>query len=383
MLIAILHTNANYLTGLRLPLMKDLRNRGCDVIAIAPNISEIHENILSAHGIRSLRCQIDATGFNPVRDIYNCVGLTKLLRSVRPDVILTNTAKAVIYGSLCAYIAGVGKRFALISGLGYAYTDDGKKANARKLIARLMLSILYSIALRLNKSVIFQNSDDREFLTRKKICPKDIAEVVAGSGVDVKEYSYAQREILRPVFIMVSRLLIEKGVHNYIEAAIETSKHLPDAKFFLIGDYDNNPSSLTREQMKSEDFEGKIDWVSGVRDVRPWLYKANIFVLPSYREGLPRSTLEAMSTGLPVITTNVPGCRETVEDGVNGILVPVRNSEMLASAMINLGGDLNRAVEMGKASRGVIMKKFDSEIVNDQMCQIMGLTAFVHSELAI
>lgn len=371
MLIAVLHSNANYLTGLRLPLMRELRRSGYNVMAIAPNMESRHVAILNRNGIEGMRCDLDATGFNPIIDLTNMFRLVALLKKLRPGVILTNTAKPVIYGTFAAKLAGISRRYALVSGLGYAFTDDGTIRNHRKSFVRAVISVLYAMALRFNGAVIFQNQDDLQELCSKRICNRRRAHVVAGSGVDISEYSYKERTRAGLTFIFVGRVLMEKGVRNYLEAARIVKEELPHAKFLLIGDIDNNPSALTVSEIRPYVLDGTVRCVHGVTDVRPWLYQANVFVLPSYREGVPRSTLEAMATGLAVITTDVPGCRETVSDGINGLLVNVRDTCSLASAMVRLGKDPDLIARMGRASRELVEKIFDVTLINRDMCRIM------------
>lgn len=373
MQIAILHSNANYLTGLRLPFMRELRRLGHDVVAMAPNMEPKHISILDGDGIEGVRCDLDATGFNPIVDLRNMCRLALLLRKLRPAIVFTNTAKPVIYGTFAAKLAGVSRRYALVSGLGYAFTDDGMIRNRRKSFVRAVISVLYAMALRLNGEVIFQNHDDLQELCSKRICNRKRAHVVAGSGVDIYEYGYQERRQTELTFILVGRMLVEKGVRNYLEAARIVKRELPQAKFLLVGDVDNNPSALTISEIQPYILDGTVSYIRGVTDVRPWLYQANVFVLPSYREGVPRSTLEAMSTGLAVITTDVPGCRETVSDGVNGLLVNVRDTRTLASAMIRLGKDPSLIARMGRASRDLVEAAFDVNLINRDMCRIMNV----------
>ncbi|MBM7123985.1 glycosyltransferase family 4 protein [Dyella flava] len=374
MRIVVLHSNANYLVGLRLPLMRELTKLGHEVVAIAPNMSAEHLDTLRKCRIDGRRCDLDATGFNPIVDLKNTWSLVALLKQLQPTVILTNTAKAVIYGTFAAKLAGVSRRYALVSGLGYAFTDDGKVRNWRKVFVRTTMSALFSMALRLNRGVIFQNRDDLDELCSKLICSRNQAHVVAGSGVDLDEFGYRRRDRAELNFILVGRLLMEKGVKNYLEAARLVKSELPQANFLLVGDFDSNPSALTFDSIQSYLQDGTVRHIRGVTDVRPWLYQAHIFVLPSYyREGVPRSTLEAMATGLAVITTDTPGCRETVSEGVNGLLVNVRDTRSLASAMIKLGSDFDLATSMGQASRRLAEKRFDVNLVNHDMCRIMGV----------
>lgn len=373
LLVCVMHTNANYLVGLRLPLMKDLRARGLRVVALAPNMSPSHVDALSRHGIEAHACRLDPTGMNPLRDIANAVSLSRQLRQLAPDLLLTNTAKAVVFGTLAGVIARIPKRFALLSGLGFAFTADGKRPTLRKTLARVLMWGFYAVALRMNRAVIFHNADDLAELLSLKACPPDRCVVVSGSGIDTREYAFRERHWTPPVFVMVGRLLVEKGSRVFLEAARLTKAAVPSARFIVVGARDSNPSALPAGEIEAYIAEGIVEWAGGVDDVRPWLYQGTIFTLPSYREGVPRSTLEAMSTGMAIITTDVPGCRESVIDGLNGLLVPVRDSEALSKAMIRLAGDPALASAMGRESRILAENRFEVSVVNEQMCKAMGI----------
>jgi glycosyltransferase involved in cell wall biosynthesis len=371
--IVVMHSNADYLIGLRLPLLKELRSRGLEVHALAPNMVERHVAILTRHGIHGVPCRIEPTGLNPIRDVADFFAIVPLLKRLSPDVILTNTIKPVIYGGIAAALAGIRFRYALVSGLGYAFTEDGTKWNVKKLLIRWISSLLYGVSCRLNRKVIFQNRDDRDLLVRRGICPRGRAIVVAGSGVDLTSYEFREQSASSPVFVMVARLLAEKGIREYLASATLVKAQRPDARFLLVGGEAGNPSAVRRDEIQEMMRKGIIEWAGDVEDVRPWLRQATVFVLPSYREGLPRSTLEAMATGLAVITTDVPGCRETVIAGENGLLVPPRDPASLSAAMLQLAGDPAAVRAMGKRSREFVEQAFDVSKVNEAMCSILGV----------
>jgi glycosyltransferase involved in cell wall biosynthesis len=373
LLVCVVHTNANYLVGLRLPLMKNLRARGKRVVALAPNMSREHAEVLARHGIDAHPCRLDPTGMNPLRDIANAVSLSRQLKQLAPDMLLTNTAKAVVFGTLAGFIARVPQRFALLSGLGFAFTPDGKPPTLRKTVARALMWCFYAITLRMNRAVIFHNSDDLAELVSLKACPPGRCVVVSGSGIDIQEFAFRERDWDSPVFVMVGRLLVEKGTRVFLEAARMTKAVLPGARFIVVGARDGNPSALPAGEIEQYVADGIVEWAGGVDDVRPWLYQGTVFTLPSYREGVPRSTLEAMATGMAIITTDVPGCRESVAQGLNGILVPVRDSGALSKAMIQLAGDPRRVSAMARESRMLAENRFEVSVVNEQMCRAMGI----------
>jgi glycosyltransferase involved in cell wall biosynthesis len=311
------------------------------------------------------------TGLNPFVDAANTVRMSKVLRRLGLGVLLTNTVKPVVFGSVAAAIAGVPRRYALISGLGYAFTDDGRKLNLKKLAVGFITALLYSIACRLNSKVIFQNQDDLDLFRRRAICPSAKAVLVAGSGVDLLRFPFVARSTSATSFVMVARLLAEKGVREFLEAARLVKARYPEARFTLVGGGAGNPSAVPASEVQPYVDAGIVECPGDVPDVSAWLRNATVFVLPSYREGIPRSTLEAMATGLCVVTTDVPGCRETVVEGVNGLLVPPRCPQALAKALTRLMEDPVGVERMGCASREMAEQKFDVVHVNEMMCRIL------------
>ena len=370
--VAVIHSNAGYLTGLRLPLLRHLGRRA-DVVALAPRLEPWHVGVLEDAGVEGRSFRLAPTGLNPVRDALDTIQLARMLRSMAPDVVITNTIKPVIFGTFAAWLAGISRRYALVSGLGYAFTDVGAPAGRRKRVVRMLTAFLYRRAFALNDRVIFQNADDLREFVDAGICPRSKATLVDGSGIDVDAYRPTLLEP-RPTFVMVSRLLREKGVMDYLEAARTVKARIPEASFLLVGGADGNPTALADRDLRGFIDDGTVEWVGAVRDVRPSLARASIFVLPSYREGLPRSTLEAMAAGLAVITTDVPGCRETVRDGINGLLVPVRDVDALAAAMEEVARDLPRVETMGNASRAMAEARFDIARIHRQMDEILDLS---------
>jgi glycosyltransferase involved in cell wall biosynthesis len=233
---------------------------------------------------------------------------------------------------------------------------------------------MYRAALAGASSVFFQNNDNLQTLSRAGILPSDTpTKVVAGSGVDLSHFSPAQLPAQISV-LMIARLLGDKGAREYAAAAAEIRQSRPDILFKLVGWFDEgNPDSISRSEMDSWIRSGAIEYLGAAQDVRPALRNCSIYVLPSYHEGMPRSVLEALATGRPVITTDVPGCRETVAHGVNGLLVPPRNPSALADALTVLVNDPSLCERMGVASLALAQKKFDVNIVTAQMIETMDL----------
>lgn len=368
--MAVIHSNPDYLLGSRLPLLRHLRHR-FDVVALAPGLSRAHRAELSRYGIRASSISLNPTGLNPFADAIDMVRLARQLRGLRPDAVLTNTLKPVTLGTFAALLAGVPRRYALISGLGFAFIRDDGPVGFRRRIVSTIATVEYRAALPRNRRVAFHNGDDLREFVDAGICPPDRAGRVNGSGVDTSAYEMAL-PVGEPVFITVSRLLLDKGVREYMEAARIVKSRIPEARFLLVGDVDRNPRAIDPSEVNQYVRDGTIEWPGHVQDVRPYLRRAAVFVMPSYREGLPRSTLEAMAMGRAVITTDVPGCRETVVDGENGLLVPVRDVDGLAAAMDQLARDPGRVAAMGRASRRMAEEVFDTDVVHRQLDEVMG-----------
>jgi glycosyltransferase involved in cell wall biosynthesis len=370
MRIAVVHSNADYLLGPRLPLLRHLRER-FDVVAMAPRLGVSHMAELRGLQIEGVDFSLQPTGLNPFVDLVDTVRLVQKLRQLRLDAVLTNTIKPVTLGTFAAALAGVRRRHALISGLGFAFIDDDETPGLRKRIVRFVATAQYRAALALNSRVVFHNRDDLRFFVSSGICRADRAGHVDGSGVDTDAFAQAP-PVREPVFVAVSRLLKDKGIVEYLEAARFVKSRVPKATFLLVGDVDANPSSLDREAVQRYVDDGTIEWAGAVDDVRPWLRRASVFVLPSYREGMPRSTLEAMAIGRAIVTTDVPGCRETVVEGANGLLVPARDADALAAAMTELALQPDRAASMGIASRRIVEERFALPVVHRQLDRLLG-----------
>lgn len=370
-LLFFFHTNVNYLVGLRLPMLAALADAGYLVKAFAPDMNDKAANELRRHGIDVGRLPLDAAGLNPIRDVRNMFALARLLRKDRPDIVFTNNIKPVAFGTIAAALAGVPRRYALVGGLGYAFTNTpGARVGYGRSAMQLIASLLYAVSFRLCKFVIFHNLDDRALLVKRRICPPNVAVVVSGSGVDTQRFVPAKLPNV-PTFIFVGRLLADKGVREYLEAARSTKTRFPEARFLLVGDVDANPSAIKLEDVLAYTKTGDVEWKGKVDDVRPFLLESSVFVLPSYREGVPRSTLEAMACGLAVITTDAPGCRETVVPGRNGFLVPVGDAGALSDAMCALCSESTLVVKMGGESRLIAVERFSVDKINKDILRLL------------
>lgn len=361
---------ADSLIRFRGELLKRFVDAGHHVVACAPEASEEVRAALAASGVQYRDVPIDRAGLDPVKDMRTIFSLMRLFREIEPDVLLTYTIKPVLYGGLAAMMTRVPERYAMITGVGHAFSGKGKKAWAVGRIARM----LYRIVLKGCRRVIFQNPDDRAlFEGLNLLASPEQAALIDGSGVDVDRFG--QQPLPRtPSFLLIARLLEEKGVYHYVEAARILKQRYPDAVFRLAGWVDENPTSVTQSELDGWIEEGVVDFLGSLEDVRPALADSLVFVLPSaYGEGTPRTVLEAMATGRPIVTTDAPGCRETVVEGENGYLVPPRDTPALADAMAAFLDDPGLARTMGAESRRIAEARYDVHKVNEDILKIMDL----------
>lgn len=363
------------LVSFRGHLISDLVGQGLTIHAAGPDLpmdSEIRAQ-LEQKGAHVHDIFLKRTGMSPLDDLRTLVGLFRLMRVIKPDYVLGYTIKPVIFGTLAAAMAGCRQRFALITGLGYSFSghSDSRK---QRLIGRIATN-LYRQSLRFTHKVFFQNPDDqalfRELGVLNGVTP---SVVVNGSGVDIDHY--APRPYPDKVaFLLISRLLIDKGVREYAEAAYRLKEEFPEARFILVGDIDSNPNSITSRELAKWVDDGVITYLGKQDDVRDALGASSVFVLPTfYREGVPRTILEALAMGRPVITTDTPGCRETVIEGENGYLVEPRNAGELTSAMRAFIVSPQLVEIMGRCSREQALRKYDVRKVNAVMLKEMGIS---------
>lgn len=353
-------------------LISALQKEGAEVHIAAPFSGAPPELMqdLRATGAKLHSIALARTGTNPLADFRLLLQLYLLMRRIRPQMFLGYTIKPVIYGSIAAWLAGVEKRFALITGLGYAFADSRRRSFAR------LIHRLYAFALARVHKAFFQNPDDLGLFKQLGILDdRTAAVVVNGSGVDVSHYSFAPIADIDISFLMIGRLLGAKGVREYAGAARKVKAVDPGAEFRLVGRIDNNPDSIDQAELDAWIEEGLVEYLGPQFDVRPALRRCTVYVLPSYREGTPRTVLEAMAIGRPIITTDAPGCRETTVDGQNGYLVAPRSEQELADAMMRFIESPGLAAEMGMKSREIAEQKYDVDKVNAMMLAEMGFTS--------
>ena len=353
-------------------LIRTFQARGMTVHVAAPGLGAgtTASDRLMEHNIVPHDIPLRRTGLNPFADLHTLVRLFSLMKDLKPDLVLSYTIKPVIYGSLAAAAARIQRRFALITGLGYAF-QSGKPSSLLQSVAQR----LYRAALSGIDKVFFQNPDDEIlFKERGIVSARTPTCVVNGSGVDVARFPVSPLPPGPPVFLMIGRLLTDKGVREYAAAAKEVKRAHPEARFTLVGWIDSNPSAITEAELHQWIDEGTIEFLGRLDDVRPAIAAASVFVLPSYREGTPRTVLEAMAMGRPIITTDAPGCRETVRHGDNGFLVPVKDAAAFAEAMTTFLCNTSLLDPMARRSREIALEKYDVRLVNEHMLREMGLT---------
>lgn len=348
-------------------LIRDMISKGHEVIVTGPNRDYV-EDVLALGVSEFIEVKLVKDNTSILGDLSYLKALISVFREKKPDLVFGYTIKPVIYGSLAAKLAGVSKIYAMVTGLGRVYASGGVKAK----IVRLITGVLYKMAFLCCDRVIFQNRDDIAELVGKHYLPERKTVQVNGSGVNMERF---RRTALpeQPVFLMVSRVIREKGVMEYCQAARTSKKTCPDARFILLGGLDASIGALKMEDIQPFIDDGSIEFPGEVKDPVAFYQQCSVFVLPSYyREGLPRTLLEAMSCGRAIITTDWPGCREPVADGVNGYMIPVRDAAALAQRMETLAGDPELVRKMGAAAYKTCREKYEVSIINEQMRSIIG-----------
>lgn len=364
----ILTSNSSWtLYKFRGNFIRGLINDGFQVYLISPSDQYI-EN-LQAFGANFLKLSLSRCGLNPFREIGTLFQYFKLIRKIKPDQIISYTVKPIVYASLAARICRVPKIYSVVTGRGYVFLGKGL---FRKNLKKLVL-LLYKTVFLFCDKVIFLNVEDQALFVDLGLVKKKKTSRIFGEGVDI---NYFKPNIKRSnvnfnfTVIMVARLLRDKGVYEYIAAARNLKKKYPDISFNLLGSTDLNPSSLNEDDLDFLQKEGVINYLGVVDDVRPYLNKSDLFVLPSYTEAMPIALLEAMSMQLPVIATNIPGCNELINGIGNGSLIPIKDSHALENeieAMYSLAPNVRR--EMGRKSRAHVAALYSSEQIYKELAK--------------
>lgn len=359
-----------YLQNFRLGLIRELQSRGIEILALAPpdDSSPRFRDL----GVRYVSFPMSRRGLNPLTDLQLLANLYSVYRKERPDFVFHNTIKPVIYGSIAARRADV-RHVNMIPGLGYVFI--GKKFAQRGL--RAMVRWLYRFALSRSQKVFFQNPDDQQYFVQHGLVEESRTAVTFGSGVDLEYFSFAEPLNTNGTctFLLVARMLWDKGVGEFVSAARKVKQTFPAASFQLLGMLDkDNPSHIPEATIAGWTKTGIVEYLGEVADVRPHIQRADVVVLPSYyREGVPKSLLEAMALGRPIITTDAPGCKETVIHGVNGLMIPTRDEQALFDAICAMIVKPEKRLEMGREGRRIAVERFDVKRVNRMILDSMSI----------
>ncbi|MCS0000027.1 glycosyltransferase family 4 protein [Vibrio alginolyticus] len=340
-----------------------------EVVCAASNASLEDRRAIKEIATSYIDYPVSRSGLSPLKDVVTLLYFIIYLARLKPDYLFTYTIKPIIWGGIAARITRVRSFYAMVTGLGYAF----QKGGLAKTALNTLVKFLYRSALKKSKGVIFQNRDNMQVFIDEGIVPKEKCFLVNGSGVDLSHYNLSPLPST-PHFLLIARLLGDKGIREYAQAAKLVKQKYPEAVFELVGPEDPSPDGIKLDEVHQWTDSGAIKYSSATTDVRPFIESCAIYVLPSYHEGMPRTVLEAMAMGRPILTTDVPGCRETVIDGENGWLVEKANAEQLAEKMLWFIENQDKWQEMGKSSHDMAYEKFDVHKVNAEILKIMGLS---------
>ncbi len=362
--------HASYFLTHRLPVFQSLQESGCDVHVAVPAKSDALGRMIDADAIETIErlgfhfhdIPISRGSINPINELRTLYYLFRLYRTLKPELIYHATVKPVLYGGLMSRIVGIPGAIFGVTGLGYLFVASGFKG----LLIRMPIKLAFRLALsHPNAHTIFQNYDDYEAFVHQNLVNARNATVIKGSGVDLSEYNYLEETNCTPIVVLISRMLWDKGVREFVEAARILSNAGTKGRFVLVGDSDpDNPASVPQSQLRAWQDQGIIEWWGWRKDIPSILQQSHIVSLPSYYpEGVPKCLIEAAACGKPIVTTNMPGCKEIVEDGINGFLVPPRDTSSLAESIRQLIENPELRQEMGRRSREIAESEFSIEKV--------------------
>ncbi|MBX2946969.1 MAG: glycosyltransferase family 4 protein [Cyclobacteriaceae bacterium] len=358
----VLNTSWN-IVNFRLSLIKSLQNLGHEIHTIAP--VDPYTETLKELGCIHHPLKMDSRGANPIKDFALIFELYSIYRSIRPDVVLHYTIKPNVYGTLAAALLRI-PAVNNVCGLGTVFLKKGPLS--------IIAKFLYRSSFRFARKVFFQNPDDLELFLNKKLVPENAVDLIPGSGIDLKKFaSVPYTRNSKFTFLLISRLITDKGIMEYIEAVRKLKRQGLDARFQVLGAMDpEHKRGISRDVVQSWINTGTIEYLGTTDDVRQFITKADCIVLPSYREGTPRTLLEAASSSKPIIATNVPGCTQVVEHGVNGLLCNLKDADDLAEKMRTLTLlDDNQLMTYGANGRKKMEAEFDEALVINKYLQTL------------
>jgi glycosyltransferase involved in cell wall biosynthesis len=354
----VITSQAFSLINFRKEILQKMCDKGLEVYALAPDFTSADKNNLLDLGVTPVDTKIERVSLGPIRAFIELYDLTKKIKKIDADISLCYFAKPVVIGNIAAMMSGVKARFSIIEGLGNSRTSI-----ENSFVYKLLFIAAYKIALFGSNKIFFTNKEDLSFFLTKKLINKNQSVYWGGIGVNLKYWSCDKTVIAqdKPLkFIMSTRLLKSKGVLIYLKAAESIKRKLPNVEFILIGGFDDNPSSVSEGDLYYYVNKEIVDWSGNVNNVKEYLCNSDVFVLPSYYgEGVPRSIQEAMACSMPIITTDWVGCRETVNDKENGILIPIKNVDALVDAMFYYINNRKFIGVHGSKSRKMACEMYD------------------------
>ena len=374
--VIIIGTVASSILGFRANLISALLEQKYKVYTFVSEYSQDELNDIEALGAIPITYESNRGGMNPLADAKATYALTKKIKEIAPDLVFSYFSKPVIFGTLAARFAKVPRVIGMLEGLGYAFTEQPEGLSKKAKLIKSIQVLLYKIALPQLDNMIFLNPDDPKDLLKTYSIKVKQVDILGGIGLDLDKYSHQPIENIDSSinFLFIGRMLKEKGIHDFIVAAKIVKQSYPNVQFTVLGAIDSsNPGALQQSELDRLVSLNIINYPGQVDDVQKWIADSHVFVLPSYREGVPRSTQEAMAIGRAVITTDVPGCRETVVDGVNGFLVEKWSPQALAEKMIYFIEHPEEIKKMGYESYKIAQEKFDADKVNKRLIDMLGL----------
>ena len=343
----------------RLPIALEAVQNGAEVWVIAANTG--HKKEIESYGFKFVDFPFTRRGTNFISEVWNLPRLYKLYRNIKPDLVHHVTIKPVIYGSLVTRLMKDIKVVNAVTGMGFAFSKDEKASKIKSLVNKA-----YQIALNnKNVRVIFQNEYDLKIFLDQGLVEKEQTTLIRGSGVDCDKFRPSAKESNEKMILLASRMIWDKGVQEFVEAAKIVKEQKPEVRFILAGKADKgNPNVVPVETLRSWTEKGYVEWLGYVNNMIELIQRSTIVALPTfYPEGVPKILIESASTGKPIVTTNRPGCNDIVKGGKNGILIPEKDSQALANAILTLLNDPEKMKKYGKRGRELVLEEFSEDIV--------------------
>lgn len=368
--LIIISNVSGSLVSFRGELIKKWIDLGYEVYTLAPEYKPNYREKLINWGAKAEKYDLNRSGMNPFKDLKSLINLANKIKEINPDYIFSYTIKPVIFSSLISNNLDLKGMYSLMPGLGYAFNNGGIK---NKIVNKVAV-LLYKISLKNNNKVFFQNPDDLDLFVDLNLIGRGKTVLVNGSGVDTEEYYNTKPQTEKISFLLMARLLKSKGIIEYIKAAEIIKNKYPEVEFKILGSPGSGPDAVDMNYVDQAVKNDIIDYPGRVDDVKSYIAQSSVYVLPSYyREGTPRSILEALSMGKPIITTDNPGCRETVVDGKNGFMIPIKDHKILADKMEYFIKNKEAIIDMGRESRILAEEKYDVHKVNQEIIENMDL----------